>query len=92
MFNMISFIVAKDRDGINILMSVLVNKETLEVENIKIAGDTISKEEFTSPIIVDKTLYEEMKNNELMDLSSKFVGKSSQEILEIVKNTLQEVK
>jgi len=90
MFNMISFIVGQDANGVNILMAALVNKDTLEIEYIKIAGETINKEEFKSPIIVDKEVYETMKNNELMDLSSKFKGKSPQEIIQSIQNTLQE--
>lgn len=90
MFNTISFIVTKDKNGVDILMNVLINNHTLEVDYIKIAGDTIRKEEFESPIIIDKVLFEQMKNNELMDLSSKFVGKSTLEIIQAIKNTLQE--
>lgn len=88
-FSMISFIVGKDPKNVDILMSVLVNPETLEVDTIKIAGDELGKEHFSSPIVVDKSLFEGMRNNQLMDLSSKFVGKSKEEIIKAIKTNLQ---
>lgn len=87
MQRVLSFIIAKDENNQKIYLNIEVD-ENINILNINIAGCVLSKEEAESvskKIKIEKSLFEEMKDNEPLDITQQFVGMTKEEIIKSLK-------
>lgn len=91
MQRVISFIIAKDENGQNILMNVDVDKN-YKINKLNIGGYVFSDEEvknMADKIQINKELFETMKDNEPLDITYDFTNISKDEL---IKSIIAEIK
>lgn len=89
MQRVVSFIVTKDENNQNILMNIEVDKE-LKIKKLNIAGYVLNQTEIdamSDKIKINKELFNTLKDNEPLDITSKFNGMSKEEIIKYLKGT-----
>lgn len=84
MQRVITFIVARDENNQDILMNIEIDKE-LKIKKLNIAGYVLNQTEIdamSDKIKINEELFNTLKDNEPLDITSQFVNMTKEQIIE----------